>query len=135
MISACGVLCTGCPAYLGATKGIEHQRRTVEAWHRIYGLDETIEHISCGGCLSADDEVFYTSRSCEARRCCLDHGLGSCAECASESCTRLEKAQAVWDGVPALKEKLSPGDFTVYAQPYCDHRQRLAALRIELRSL
>ena len=40
MISACGVLCTDCPAYLGASKGFAHQLCTVEAWQRIYGLEE-----------------------------------------------------------------------------------------------
>jgi len=130
-MSACGVLFSECPAYLGAAKGIEHQVRTVEAWHRIYGLNETAEHISCGGCLGTDEEVFYTSRNCGARRCCQSKGFSSCAECPEESCTLLEKAQSVWDAVPNLATTLSPSDFATYAQPYCDHRKRLAAARAE----
>jgi hypothetical protein len=35
MMSACGVMCSECPACLAATKGVAHQQRTVEAWHRI----------------------------------------------------------------------------------------------------
>ncbi len=129
MMSACGVLCSECPAYQGSKKGIEHQRRTVEAWQRIYGLNETVEHISCGGCLGPDEEVFYTSRSCKARRCCRSKGFSSCAECPNESCADLEKAQSVWDEVPNLINVLSSADFAVYARPYCDHRKRLAAAR------
>jgi hypothetical protein len=129
MMSVCGVLCSACPAYLGAAKGIEHQNKIVEAWHRIYGLNETAEHISCSGCPGPDEEVFYTSRNCKARNCCLFKGFGSCAECPDETCTLLEKAQSVWDEVPDLIDKLSSEDFDVYARPYCDHRKRLEAAR------
>lgn len=131
MISACGVLCSECPAYLGQSKGVAHQQRTVEAWKRIYGLNETAEHISCCGCLGPDAEVFYTCRKCKARICCRSKGLSCCAECPVESCADLEKAQSNWDEVPNLVEKLSPADFEMYAMPYCGHRERLAAARRE----
>ena len=88
-MSACGVLCSECPAYQGAAKGVQHQRRTVAAWLRIYGLKETVGHIACGGCLAPDEEVFHTSRNCKARRCCRARGFASCAECRAESCADL----------------------------------------------
>src|SRR5512144_951080 len=97
MMSACGVMCSECPAYQGAAKGVAHQRRTVAAWLRIYGLSETPERISCGGCLSSDAEVFHTSVRCQARRCCRDKGFSSCAECSQEACETLEKTQSLWD--------------------------------------
>jgi len=129
MMSACGVMCSDCPAYLGAAKGVAHQERTVAAWRRIYGLNETSENISCGGCLGPDDQLFHTSRTCKARRCCRSKAFSSCAECAVESCPDLEKAQSVWDEVPHLAEALSREDFVNYAQPYCNHRRRLAEAR------
>ncbi len=129
MMSACGVMCSGCPAYHGATKGIGHQRRTVEAWRRIYGLSETPEHISCGGCLASDEDLFHTSRHCKARRCCRGKGFSSCADCPTEQCVDLEKAQLVWDGVPEIGSALSKKDFDVYARPYCGHRARLDRVR------
>jgi len=129
MISACGVLCSDCPAYQGQARGLEHQMRTVEAWIRIYNRPEAPEDIRCGGCLSPDDEVFYTSRTCQCRLCCRAKGLESCAGCPEEDCARLKEAQAVWDEVPALINTLSPADFDTYARPYCDHRQRLAEAR------
>ena len=128
-MSACGVLCSECPAYLAAAKGEAHQQRTAEAWHRIYGLNEPAANISCGGCLGRDEEVFHTSRTCRARRCCRLKGFASCAECSMESCPDLERAQSMWDGVPELANALSAEDFTAYARPYCDHRQRLADAR------
>jgi len=133
MMSACGVMCSGCPAYQGAAKGAAHQQRTVEAWQRIYDLTETPERLSCGGCLGPDAELFHTQVGCRARRCCLAKGFRSCAECSVEGCQDLEKAQSVWDEVPDLRSVLSASDFEVYAQPYCGHRARLAALRASRR--
>ncbi len=127
MMSACGVLCSNCPAYLGSARGLEHQQRVAEAWQRIYDLDFTAEQITCGGCLGSDKDLFCTMGACEARKCCISEWLASCAECPLAPCPKLEKAQAVWDGVPDLIRRLSPEDFEVYAQPYCGHRQRLEA--------
>ena len=132
MISVCGVLCSNCPAYLGDAKGVAHKTCTAEAWRRIYGLNESIENISCGGCLGPDEKLFHTSRACEARRCCRSNGFSSCAECSVESCLSLEKAQSIWDEVPALGRALSLDDFVRYAQPYIDHRRRLAEVRLRL---
>jgi hypothetical protein len=93
---------------------------------RIYGLNEPAENISCGGCLGSDDQLFHASRRCKARHCCRSNGFATCAECPAENCPDLEKAQAVWDEVPDLASILSHEDFVTYAQPYCDHRRRLA---------
>ncbi len=129
MISVCGVICSECPAFQGAAKGRAHQRRTAAAWQRIYGLREPPENISCGGCLGPDDELFHTSRRCGARRCCLGKGYATCADCPRKTCPDLERAQAVWDGVPEIAAALSRTDYARYAKAYCGHRERLAALR------
>ena len=128
-MSACGVMCSGCAAYRGDVKGVEHQKRTVAAWRRIYGMKETAEHIACGGCLGPDEGVFHSSRTCKARNCCRAKGFASCADCDAKSCPMLEKAQSVWDGVPKIAETLSPADLEAYARPYLGHRRRLAAAR------
>lgn len=133
MISACGVLCSSCPAFGGKAKGIEHQKRTAAAWKRIYRLKETATSIDCGGCQGPEDQLFHTCSRCKAQRCCRTKGLRSCAECGVESCELLEKAQAVWDGVPKLVKTLSREDFRIYAQPYCDHRRRLERARRAVR--
>ncbi len=129
MMSACGVLCSQCPAYIARAKGRRYQERTAAAWRSIYQLDEKPENISCGGCLGTDDQLFHTSRKCAARRCCLSNRFSSCADCPKETCADLETAQAVWDGVPALAGTLSRAAFDAYAQPYCGHRQRLEKAR------
>jgi hypothetical protein len=129
MMSACGVMCSECPAFIAREKGIAYQRLTAAAWERIYGLREPAEQIVCSGCLGADKDVFRTCRKCKARLCCLSNGFSSCAECSETSCAELEKAQSGWDDVPNLKKTLSSADFKTYVQPYCGHRTRLAAVR------
>ena len=129
MISACGVLCSECPAFLGKTNGPQYRQEAAAAWRRIYRLRATPEQMSCGGCLAADDEVFHTCRKCEARLCCRGKGFATCGECPDPACAKLEKAQSVWDSVPALAGRLSASDFDTYAKPYCGHRERLASVR------
>ena len=134
MMSACGVMCSECPAYLAASKGLSFQQQVVEAWRRIYGLNETSANISCSGCLGPDGDLFHTSGRCKARLCCRSKLFNSCAECPKEGCEDLEKAQSVWDEVPHIGSKLSQADFDRYARPYCGHRERLAAARAAHRS-
>ena len=38
----------------------------------------------------------------------------------------------MWDQVPELAKGLSREDFVTYAQPYCDHRRRMAEARLAL---
>lgn len=130
MMSVCGVLCSDCPAYDGSSKGLEHQRRVADAWHRIYDLKFSADQITCGGCFGSDADLFCTMGSCAARICCRSKGFESCAQCPEDDCAALEKAQAAWDEVPDLIGRLSPEDFEIYAEPYCGHRQRLAAARV-----
>jgi len=61
-MSACGVLCSSCPAFNASLKGVAHQNRTAAAWRRIYRLKEPAENISCGGCQAPEDQLFHTSR-------------------------------------------------------------------------
>ncbi len=129
MISACGVVCSDCPAYLAESKGPAYQRRVAEAWRRIFGLEEVPASISCGGCLGRDDKVFHTSLDCDARRCSRNKGILTCARCSQEDCEDLENAQSGWDSVPRLSSTLAPEDFDTYARPYIGHRERLAAAR------
>lgn len=129
LMSACGVMCSECGAYLAASKGPAYQQQVADAWRRIYGLDEATANISCKGCLGSDEDVFHTSIHCAARRCCRANRFTSCAECPNQLCGYLERAQSVWDEVPQIGRSLSSADFDRYARPYCGHRQRLAAAR------
>ena len=128
MMSACGVLCSGCPAFRDRDDGIDRQE-TAAVWRRSNGLKHKAGDISCAGCLGPDDQLFHTCRKCKARRCCRIKGLRSCAECTVKSCALLEKAQAQWDGVAKLVQVVGRADFAEYAKPYCNHRERLERAR------
>ncbi|HUL43459.1 MAG TPA: DUF3795 domain-containing protein [Bacteroidota bacterium] len=134
VMSACGIICSNCAAYVAASKGLDDRKEAAEAWSRIYGFQTAPEKMSCGGCLGSDDKIFHTSIKCSARRCCLTKGLKSCAECPEESCELLARAQSIWDPVPEICAKLSPSDFEKYAQPYCGVRERFEAARRAFRS-
>ncbi len=134
IMSACGVICSDCAAYMAASRGYAFQKEAADAWRRIYGFQTEPMKMSCGGCLSSDDEVFHTSVRCTARRCCLSRGFNNCAECPEESCKLLAKAQSNWDTVPEIGSKLSASDFEKYAQPYCRYRERFEAARRAFRS-
>jgi hypothetical protein len=129
MMSACGVLCSSCPAFHAATHGRAFQERVADGWRRIYGLTMPPEDISCGGCLGPDHELIRPSKRCAARTCCLAKGLAGCVDCPQQACNDLERAQSLWDEVPKLRSRLSQADFLTYAEPYCGHRRRLADAR------
>lgn len=127
-MSACGVLCSSCPAFHDRDDGID-QQETAIAWRKAHGLKREAEDTSCRGCLGPDDQLFHTCGKCEARRCCRAKGLGSCAECTVASCALLEEAQARWDGVLKLVQVVSRADFRKYVKPYCNPRERLERAR------
>jgi len=131
MISACGVLCSECPAFIARAESAEYKRTLADAWQRIYGLSVDPQTLHCGGCLGPDDQLFYMSCQCKARRCCVDHTFATCAQCSREFCPELSEAQSLWDDVPALAMTLSAADFETYARPYCGHRERIAAARTQ----
>ncbi|HUL54106.1 MAG TPA: DUF3795 domain-containing protein [Opitutaceae bacterium] len=125
-MSACGVICTECPAYLaGRAKDPAARARVAAAWHELYGLNFAPEAISCGGCFGSDEDLFFTSRQCAARRCCQGRALASCAACADRPCADLERAQSVWDGLEERARTLPGPVFREFVLPYCHARQRV----------
>ncbi len=129
VMSACGVLCSGCPAFHGKDKGVEQQKIAAEAWKRIFKLRVEPQSLTCGGCQGPKGDLYPSCKRCKAQQCCRKKGLRSCAECSVEPCALLEHAQALWDGVPKLERTLSRDDFITYVKPYCGHRERLQRAR------
>ncbi|HUJ45478.1 MAG TPA: DUF3795 domain-containing protein [Opitutaceae bacterium] len=127
-MSACGVICSECPAFLaGQAKDPAACERVAGAWHRLYGLDFGPDVLSCGGCLGSDEDLFFTSRKCAARRCCRSRGLASCAACADRPCADLERAQSAWDGLEERAQTLPEPVFREFVLPYCHARERVPA--------
>ncbi|HTT57912.1 MAG TPA: DUF3795 domain-containing protein [Opitutaceae bacterium] len=58
-LSACGVICSECPAFVaGHSADPAARARVAAAWHDLYGLNFDPEAISCGGCFGPDEAVF-----------------------------------------------------------------------------
>ena len=129
-MSACGVICSACPAYLaGQSNDPADRERVATAWHEIYGLNFGPEAIACGGCLGSDEAVFCTSLKCSARRCCRSRDLASCAECADRPCADLERAQSNWDGLEEKAKSLPESTFKEFVLPYCHARRRVPGMK------
>ena len=127
-LSACGVICSECPAFLaGQAKDPAVRERVAAAWHELYELNFGPEAISCGGCQGSDEALFFTSRNCSARRCCRSRDLASCAKCADRPCADLERAQSVWDGLEERAKTLPESVFREFVLPYCRARERVPA--------
>ncbi|HVP15431.1 MAG TPA: DUF3795 domain-containing protein [Terriglobales bacterium] len=125
-MSACGVICSECPAYRAREANDPAERaRVAQAWHELFDLSFTADQIPCGGCLGPHEDVFCTSRECAARRCCLARGLASCAECPDRPCPHLERAQSNWDGLESRAESLPVAVFREFFLPYCHARDRV----------
>ena len=125
-LSACGVICSDCPAFRARQSNDPAMReRVAAAWHELYGLNFGPEVISCGGCLGSDEELFHTSRKCAARRCCYSRGLTNCGECRDRPCADLERAQSAWDGLEERAPLLAEPVFREFVLPYCHARRRV----------
>ncbi len=128
VMSACGNLCSDCPAYVaGRTHDRTRQERIAAAWQKIYDLTFPPETITCGGCPGDQPAAFVSCRQCAVRLCVTAKGLAHCALCEEYPCAKLDKAQADFDGLESMADKLSEEEFAEFVAPYCHARDRLAA--------
>lgn len=105
MIAYCGLVCTGCPAFIATQNNSDEEReRVVEKWsseeHRL-----EVSDISCDGCLSVDKRLFKFCTDCEVRNCASTKDVSNCAHCDEFACSKLEK---LWDMISGdeAKERL-----------------------------
>lgn len=127
-MSACGVVCSECGAFLAAKKADPAiQERVAAVWNRVYGLDVKPETVTCGGCLNVDAVAFATCNDCWVRECVLSKGIAHCGLCDQYPCAELERVQAQYDDLEKKAETMSEEDFATYVLPYCHSRERLAA--------
>ena len=104
MIAYCGLVCTGCPAYLATLKDDDAERqRVAELWSKEFGGDFKAEDINCDGCLSPGPRIFSHCNQCEIRKCGMGKGVENCAHCADYACDRLS---GFLSSVPMARETL-----------------------------
>jgi hypothetical protein len=105
MIAYCGLVCTGCPAFVATQSNSDEERkRVVEKWSSDqYPLE--IKEINCDGCLRTDARLLKFCSECEVRACGIERGVENCAHCDDFGCAKLEKLYGMISGAEA-KERL-----------------------------
>lgn len=127
-MSACGVVCSECGAFLAGKKAdTAVQERVAAMWNKVYGLEVKPETVTCGGCLNTDAVAFVTCQDCFVRQCVLAKGIAHCGICDEYPCAELERVQRQFDGLEKLAEKMSEQEFAENVLPYCQARERIAA--------
>ncbi len=104
MIAFCGLICTGCPAFIATQKDDDNERKKVaELWSKEFNEDIKPGDINCDGCLSENGRLFGYCNVCEIRSCALGRSVKNCAYCDDYACDKLVK---FFDMVPDAKSTL-----------------------------
>jgi len=92
MIAYCGLVCTGCPAYIATQKNDrEALERLAAKWQEELNTPLTAEGCMCDGCLATTGRQISYCSECKVRACAIEKHLENCAYCADYSCRELEK--------------------------------------------
>jgi hypothetical protein len=91
MIAYCGLICTGCPAFIATQKDDNAERqKVVEKWSSEKN-PMTIEDINCDGCIAVGKRLIKFCNECEVRACGIEKKVENCAHCDDFACDKLEK--------------------------------------------
>jgi hypothetical protein len=93
IVAYCGLICSGCPAYVATQAGDqEGLERTAAQWREEFNEPSiTAESIVCDGCLATDGGRLSAYCSvCELRACAIGRDLANCAYCTNYACEKLE---------------------------------------------
>lgn len=91
-IGFCGLNCLHCDAYKATVNNDDELRaKTARLWCEWNHTDQILpQHINCLGCKGEGVKTPFCSSLCEVRRCCIDRGFETCADCAEKaSCPKL----------------------------------------------
>ena len=102
MIAYCGLVCTGCPAYIATQENSDTLRKqVVEKWSTdLYPIK--VEDINCDGCLSVGKRLIKFCNECEVRACGSEKEIENCAHCEDYACSKLEK---LWSMISSAETK------------------------------
>ena len=91
IIAYCGLVCTGCPAFIATQKNDNAERQKVVAKWSSEDNPMTIEDINCDGCLAVGKRLIKFCNECEVRACGIEKKVENCAHCDDFACDKLEK--------------------------------------------
>jgi len=91
MISYCGLKCHDCGAFRATQNNDDKLREQVAGlWSKQYNARLSAEDINCDGCTTRSDTLFRHCRVCKIRKCAVETGVASCADCGNYACDTLE---------------------------------------------
>ena len=94
MIGYCGYNCHLCAA---RSDDPEVRQRLVDGWRKIFGHQNyTAENVRCDGCRA---EGRLADKTCKARPCAIERGIGSCALCDDFVCDKVGHLLASREGL------------------------------------
>jgi hypothetical protein len=102
MIAYCGLVCTGCPAYIATQEDDDTMRKqVVEKWSSDQ-YPMKVEDVNCDGCLCVGTRLMKFCNECEVRTCGSDREVENCAHCEDYVCSKLEK---LWSMISSAEAK------------------------------
>jgi hypothetical protein len=105
MIAYCGLVCTGCPAYIATQEDSDTLRKqVVDKWSSDQHPMK-VEDINCDGCLTVGKRLIKFCNECEVRACGIEKKVQTCAHCDDYICSKLEKLWSIISSTDA-KERL-----------------------------
>jgi hypothetical protein len=92
LVSACGLICSDCPAYIATlANDADAIERVAEQWRQQHDPNIRAEHVWCEGCMNmAATRRCGHCPQCAIRACVVGRGLQNCAGCADYACDQLE---------------------------------------------
>jgi len=103
IISACGLDCLSCEAYLATQAKDQNQKEDIAIrWSASYDANLSAADIYCEGCMSSGPRFSWCGK-CPIRACVVARGYQNCAECVDFPCSTNE---FLYNAVPAAKETI-----------------------------
>jgi len=107
LITACGLTCSECPAYIATQKDDDALRaETAKKWSEMFKADIKTADINCDGCSSGSPRLFNYCSVCEIRKCAVEKKVANCAACPEYSCKKLDEFLAQVPEARAMLERL-----------------------------
>jgi hypothetical protein len=105
MIANCGLICTGCEAYVATqANDLAALERLAARAREEFGMpNATAESATCDGCLSNSNRLCGYCYECQVRACATGREVANCAHCDDYPCNTLE---AFWRMAPEARATL-----------------------------
>jgi hypothetical protein len=90
-IGACGLVCSGCQAYLATQADDRVAMEGVAAtWREQFNAPGiTVEWIACDGCMTSGARKCGHCAECGIRGCAVGRGVANCAGCVDYPCPQV----------------------------------------------